>query len=202
MNVSVREMLLDSESEPDESPPDRVRDAQEIARRALALSTVVNISFGADRADLVDWLSEEGLRDEMSPTELAYVSAETPTEKQTSETTWLVERLIVLLWALMKVELPAPNKQADPVLFLDSVPPFSNDSASDFLRTAVRRSEDELLEMAEALLQFHWRARDAELHSRPMPADVNLEIVQERHHAINWIVGYEGLAWDEITTDT
>jgi hypothetical protein len=29
-----------------------------------------------------------------------------------------------------------------------------------------------------------------------------LEIVQERHYAINWITGYGGLPWDEVTTDT
>jgi hypothetical protein len=33
-----------------------------------------------------------------------------------------------------------------------------------------------------------------------MPVD--LEIVQERHHAINWVIGYDGAPWDEVTTDT
>jgi hypothetical protein len=196
------DMPLDSESELDESPPDRVRDAQEIARRSLALCAVVGIALGADREDLKNWITDEGLWNDLAPTELAYVSAETPTEKQTIEATWLSERLTVLLWALLKVDLPAPNQQADTALFLDLVPPFSNDSVSEFLRTALRRSENELLEMAEELLQSHWRARDAQLHSKPMPADINIEIIQERHHAINWVIGYEGLAWDEVTTDT
>jgi hypothetical protein len=31
---------------------------------------------------------------------------------------------------------------------------------------------------------------------------VDIEIIQERHHAINWVIGYEGLSWDEVTTDT
>ena len=45
-------------------------------------------------------------------------------------------------------------------------------------------------------------ARDARLNGQPMPADIDIEVVQERHHAINWITGYCGLPWDEVTTDT
>jgi hypothetical protein len=48
----------------------------------------------------------------------------------------------------------------------------------------------------------HWNARDAQLHERSMPPGIDIEIVQERHHAINWITGYDGLPWDEVTTDT
>ena len=31
---------------------------------------------------------------------------------------------------------------------------------------------------------------------------VHTEDKQERHHAINWVIGYDGLAWDDVTTDT
>ena len=31
---------------------------------------------------------------------------------------------------------------------------------------------------------------------------INIEVVQGRHHEINGITGYEGLPWDEVTTDT
>ncbi|HEY2675707.1 MAG TPA: DUF4272 domain-containing protein [Steroidobacteraceae bacterium] len=48
----------------------------------------------------------------------------------------------------------------------------------------------------------YWKARDAQLHERPMPPGIDIEIVQERHHAINWVTGYDGLPWDEVTTDT
>jgi hypothetical protein len=55
---------------------------------------------------------------------------------------------------------------------------------------------------AELHLEEHWRARDARLHERSMPPGIDIEIVQERHHAINWITGYDGLRWDEVATDT
>ena len=56
--------------------------------------------------------------------------------------------------------------------------------------------------MANELMHLHWQARDARIHSKPTPPHVNIEIIQERHHAINWVIGYEGLPWDEVTTDT
>ena len=58
------------------------------------------------------------------------------------------------------------------------------------------------MQMADDLLEQHWKARDARLFGRPQPTDIDIEIVQERHHAINWIIGYDGLPWDEVTTDT
>ncbi|MEY2943079.1 MAG: hypothetical protein RLY97_1093, partial [Pseudomonadota bacterium] len=41
-----------------------------------------------------------------------------------------------------------------------------------------------------------------ELHNHSPEERVSLGIIQERHHAINWIIGYDGLDWDEVTTDT
>ena len=56
--------------------------------------------------------------------------------------------------------------------------------------------------MADELMNLHWEARDAEVHARASPLRVDIEVVQERHHAINWVMGYDSLPWDEVTTDT
>jgi hypothetical protein len=81
-------------------PLEEMRDAPTIALRALALFGVVGLALGAPRNDILDWLKTEKLWDELSPKELAYVSAEKPTRKQKIDATWWSERLIVLLWAL------------------------------------------------------------------------------------------------------
>lgn len=191
------------QTEAEDHASDLVRSADDIARRALALFGAVGLALGAPRKDIVGWLKKEGLWNELSPLELAYVSAEHPTKKQEIYTSWKSEGLIVLLWALGKVEnLPAPNEQCDTSLFQQHLPPFVDISASDFISTAKRRSDEALLEMADELLKLHWRARDARRNSRAMPPELNIEIIQERHHAINWIIGYDGLPWDEVTTDT
>jgi hypothetical protein len=182
-------------------PPDEVRSAQAIARRALALFGVVGHALGAPRDDITGWLKEEGLWEELSPTELAYLTAGEPTERQSMNASWRSEALIVLLWAIGKVEaLPAPNEQCDTALFQDLLPPFAETSVMHFIASARRRSETDLMTMADKLMNLHWEARDAKVRARLPPLDI--EVVQERHHAINWVMGYDSLPWDEVTTDT
>ncbi len=52
--------------------------------------------------------------------------------------------------------------------------------------------------MAEEVLMLHWETRDARIKGRPSKRRVDIEIIQERHHAINWLIGYDGLDWDEV----
>jgi hypothetical protein len=188
-------------SEFDNCPLDEVRDASEIARRALALFGVAGLGLGALHNDINSWLKEEDLWDELSPSELAYVSENEPTEKQSIDATWKSEALIVLLWSLEKMEyLPAITEQCDTSIFQELLPPYANLSSAEFIASAKRRPDDILIKMADELMGYHWQARDARIHSKPTHLDI--EIIQERHHAINWVIGYDGAPWDEVTTDT
>jgi hypothetical protein len=182
--------------------PDEARSAEEIARRALTLFGVVGIGFSAPQDDTIKWLRSEGLWKYLTPSELALLSVEHPTKQQLIDASWKSEALLVLLWALGKIDsFPPPNQQCDTSLFQELLPPFANTSASSFIASATRRSEDVLDCFADETMQLHWQARDAKLHGRALPT-IDIEIVQERHHAINWVIGYDGLPWDEVTTDT
>ena len=182
--------------------PDRVRSADDIARRALALFGVVGIALGAPRQDIIKWLHDEALWNELTSLELALVSDENPTRLQAIKASWRSEALLVLLWTLGMIdELPPPNQQCDTSLFQEMLPPFVETTAQHFIASATRRPEDQLVCYADEILQLHWQARDATIHGRGIPT-LDIEIVQERHHAINWAIGYEGLPWDEVTTDT
>ena len=184
-------------------PPDEIRDAKAIARRTLALFGTVGISLGAGRDEVSQWLRVSDLWDELSPMEIAYLSEATPTKKQRIDATWKSEGLIVLLWSLGKISrLPAPNEQCDTSIFQKLLPPYASISVADFISSAERRGDDDLLAMADELLDFHWQARDAKINGRETPPHLDIEIIQERHHAINWVIGYDGLPWDEVTTDT
>jgi len=184
-------------------PPDEIRQAPEIATRALALFAVVGLALGAPKESTVSWLRDESLWDELSPEELKFVSAAEPTERQRVNASWRSEALLILLWALGAVkELPSLAAQCDAGNFQEILPPFADVAVNKFISTAQRRSDDELFDMADALLNSHWEARDARIHNRPMPANLDIGIIQERHHAINWVIGYDSLPWDEVTTDT
>lgn len=186
-----------------DSPADEIRDAGAIARRALALFGVVGRALGAPPDDIRGWLKDERLWDDLTPEELAYISADDPPERQRINASWRSEALIVLLWALGKVDqLPSPNQQCDTAVFQEVLPPYVDITAQEFIASAKRRPDTDVLEVADALLRQHWEARDAKKHSRPTSQTIDIEVVQERHHAINWVIGYEGLPWDEVTTDT
>jgi hypothetical protein len=36
----------------------------------------------------------------------------------------------------------------------------------------------------------------------PPAESYNAGVVQERHYGLNWLIGYRGQKWDDITTDT
>lgn len=184
-------------------PPDQIRTPQEIARRALALFAIVGLSLGAPKEQTLTWLKEESLWDELSPVELEYASAAEPTQQQRVNASWRSEALLVLVWALGTIDkMPALNEQCDAGDFQQLLPPFASISARTFVARAERRSDEALIELADELLNAHWEARDARIHGKTMPPNLDIGVIQERHHAINWVIGYDGLPWDEVTTDT
>jgi len=180
-----------------------VRTSQEIATRALALFSVVGLGLGADRTELLTWLRDENLYAALTPVERALLTNKAPTRQQLKNASWQSEALLVLLWTLEKVdELPPPDTECDTALFQQLLPPYADVSVKDFIQSAGRRSEKALTDMAEKILKLHWQARQTSTHDTVDAEEINVEIVQEWHRAINWVIGYEGLAWDKVTTDT
>lgn len=184
-----------------EASPNRIRSPAEVARRALTLFAVVAVALGANRQEIITWLRQSALLDELSPVEARFIENSEPSDRDIINASWYSERLICLTWALNLTSMPVANEQCDTSLFQDLLPPYVERSESDLIESAELRSESELIAMADQILNLHWKARDAELQGRS-PHDVDLGIIQERHHAINWVVGYDDLSWDEVTTDT
>lgn len=184
-------------------PPDVVRSPSEVARRSLALFSIMGLAFGAPKEEVTEWLEETDLYAELAPSEVRFIEAAAPSEKQIVDAGWLSERLVVLCWALGEVDdLPAPIDQCDTGMFQRILPPFTDTSAADFINQAVLRPDDALIGMADRLMTLHGEARRAKLSNTPPRTPVDIEIIQERHHAINWVIGYDSAPWDEVTADT
>jgi hypothetical protein len=194
---------LGQEADHEEEQPDVVRSAHEVARRAIALYCTTGLVYGADRADLLEWLVENDLKTVLSPYETTLFEASSLSPNQKIQVTWYAERLIVLLWALRKIDdLPAADEQCSTAIAAQFLPPMAGIGVASFVGGSKLRSDAELIEMAEKTLNLHWAARDAKFSNRPPAPFVDIEIIQERHHAINWVIGYGGLDWDQVTTDT
>ncbi|WP_082560735.1 DUF4272 domain-containing protein [Caulobacter sp. Root487D2Y] len=187
----------------DQLEPDIIRSPEEVARRALALFSIVGIALGAPRSDVIDWLDRTGLRTDLAPSEERFIATPTPSEREIIDAGWLSERLVVLCWALCEVgELPRPDEQCDTGSFQEILPPFADVDTTSFIAGAKLRSDGDLIAKADEILRQHWEARNAKLTGKMPRIPVNIGIAQERHHAINWVIGYDGLPWDEVTRDT
>ena len=64
------------------------------------------------------------------------------------------------------------------------------------------RSAKELLDEADLIYRYDWACVDARVNGGPAPSGVDCGIVVERHHALNWLIGYQGQEWDDVSTDT
>jgi hypothetical protein len=187
----------------DEEAMDKVRAPSEVATRALALFSVVAAALGAPRDEIVAWLQEHKLLNALSPSESEFLKAKAIDRQSKVNFGWQSERLLVLLWAIGRVkDLPGPGVQCDTAVFQDILPPFTEIAVAEFVESASLVSDEDLFAKSEELLGQHWKARDAKLNGKSAPDEIDIEVVQERHHAINWITGYCGLPWDEVTTDT
>lgn len=167
---------------------------------------------------MVQWLRREGPWDAVSPKESELLLSESPTQCQRNHATWRGEALFPLLWSLgLIAELPSPQKLCDVQLIRSVLPPLFG-SVGEFVSNARLRSDAEIHAANDEVYRIHWRVRDFQLRHQPTPpgklqrmpheasdppADsYNSGVVRERHYGLNWLIGYCGQDWDDITTDT
>lgn len=173
---------------------DKIRSPQEVAERTLALFSVVAISQGAPKNEVIEWLSETTLINTLTPKEKEYL--DNPSIKESINFSWKSEALLILVWALNLIEMiPSSSSPCDISVFQEILPPFIDISEEEFIFNTKLKANNELFEVVIILQNEHAQARK-------LKDTKKIEILQERHHAINWIVGYCNQAWDDITTDT
>ena len=179
---------------------DTPRSSVEIAKRAIALHCVIAASHEVSRTDISEWLKSENLYDELSPWERKFMEVEENSLRDIIQATWRVEGQVALLWSIQKIEqMDALTGQCNTTPLVDAMPDLFS-STSAFVEAAVLKSKEEIHEEYERIYDIHWKVRNAK--NKGIPIEYNSGVVQERHYAMNWITGYCGQAWDEITTDT
>lgn len=193
--------LLDEPDDDCADIEDEVREPGEIAKKALSLAAVISCAYGDSKQDVTAWLKKENLWDAVSPSEKEFLENET-TKEQNAKFTWRIEALVPLLWAINKIrKMPGIKSECNTEPLKKAVvwPP---DSTKEYIASSKNRSEDELFKEYEKVYQAHWKVRDAQLNNKPVPEKYNPEVVYERHYGFNWLTGYMGQDWDDITTDT
>ena len=187
-------MFVDSEAETSLRTKDQVVD------RALALCFIGLKSEGLSPARLVDIDRAYHITPKLSPTELAYVTAKEPTDQQRLDANWRYESLHVMLWALGYVDaLDYPDRMCD---VAHDAKIIHDLSAAQFRQRATLRTKKEVLDQTDLILRLDWACTEARLAKKPMPGNLNSEIIMERHHSLNWLITYMDQVWDDVSTDT
>lgn len=168
----------DDDDDDDPEPPT----AERVARRLLALTAVAaratleldapNLDNAEDHRERIEsWISDVGVADELEPDESKVIQRPVGTLDQQAfiNSMWRVEGLAVLAWALHLHPLPPYDELVVPPELYQAIGLFDADSGRQILSGPELRTSEELAEMQEHLLAFHWRLRDFSL--RPVAMD-------------------------------
>ncbi len=178
------------------------RTAEEIARRAIVIQCVIAAGYGVSKKDIRKWLKEENLWEHVSPREQKFLLTSKPAKKDVYGATWRAECQVALLWSIQKINsLGNLCEHCNSGPLVDAVPGLFT-ATSDFIESAVLCERKLIEDEFEKIYNAHCEVRQATGARMSVPDGMIPGIVQERHHAMNWIMGYCGQDWDEIQTDT
>jgi hypothetical protein len=179
-----------------------LRSPEEVGIRLACLFCVVGSAFEVGDAVYKDYLRQHGLWDHLTSDEVSFLSAEAPDKKSMINFTWRCEALFVLMWAARLFDvLPFPRKQTDTGQIVSRFPGVDQ-SPWPFVRGLRLRRKSEILDASDLIYRLHWATRQAGLAGKPSRTGLIPGVVQEWHHAINWITRYDNQDWDDVATDT
>ena len=184
-----------------EAESETVRQSEaEVVHRTIALA-IVSAKAGLGRSLALRLVHEFGSLGFFTPTERSFLQARWPNRQDLVRFSWRYECVNLLLWALQIFEdLPKPYEVADVDWIAETLKGLGTDG---MLKRAKLRAQSELLDECDLAYRYHWAVVDARLHGRPAPNGLNSGVVEERHHALNWLIGYcDNADWDSVSTNT
>jgi hypothetical protein len=194
-----------------------LREPREVARRVFVLWAVSLRGEGISREELwSEFLDRQLVWPWASPNEKLFLDDVALDLDEAQNLVWRIESMWVLLWALGKLpDLLWPDSMCDTRHLMDLVLPARDDPA--FVEHARLRPKSELLDAQELTMRLHWTIRDAWLNQRLIPSNLNWKtpsemivpvptivgrLIEERHYALNWLVGFGNQEWDDVQTPT
>lgn len=178
-----------------------LRSARDVMHRAYALAVV---AMRAESLHTDDPLSLDALRErlpegfvELSPVEQRFLDDASAQEQDIVNHVWRYEALWVLAWTLQVVDtLPDPTATCDVRTLIQAM---LDADRTALISAGQRRPTAEILDALDVHLRLHWAAREAARTGAPAK-DLDIGVIRERHHALNWMVRFEDAAWDDVDT--
>ena len=169
--------------------------ADDVARRLLVLGYLIGASYSASPKEVKALVETYNLWHALSRSEKKLLNQKTFSDRDKINASWLSECAEVLAWGLQLTDIDHFHKSRE--TYAENLP-IKADPTS-FIDSSETRPYDEIYAQADLIFRLHWFAKQAHYDQKPCP--LNWEVLQERHRAINWLVGEEP-DWDEVTTDT
>jgi hypothetical protein len=180
-----------------------LRQPDEVARRAMSLFAVavraesLNSGEPIPVSDLRDRLPQAF--EALSPNERAFLAEDAPDPQAVVDAAWRYEALAVLQWALAwSDDLPLPTGICD----VPATAQLMLEGADARVAAAALRPTPEVLDALALHRRLNWAAREARIAGGQPPAGLDPGVLQERHHALNWLVRYQDADWDDVDTPT
>ena len=178
----------------------RKRSKEQIAHRAIALCIVAVKGEGLEQKEVLDLVKRYEAQSFFTPDEKKFIENPAPTKSERAKFGWRYEDYWVMLWALGYIDkLNYPDTICD---VSKAVKTLLSKTPEKFVQDSQLRNLSEILDEADLIYRYDWAAVDARIHKRVAPARLNEEVVLERHHALNWLIGAMDQEWDDVTTDT
>ena len=181
-----------------------LRSGPVLARRALVLWAVSAKALSPGDSDLVKFVDDAGLWQDVSPKEKVFLRAAKVSEKDKQTHSWRAEALWTILWALGDVKkLDLPGKECDVNKLTQIMNQLiAKDHGKHFVAAAKTRAENEILDEKDITYRLHWAIVDARTKGQKLPAQASSDITVERHYALNWLTKYMNQDWDDVSPDT
>ena len=179
----------------------RPRDPREVASRALVLTALVQMSFGAPPKLVRSWLHASSLADFLSAEERVVVdAAEDPAVSTRNRLRWNIEALWAAVWAGGLVDDLGPTTPIGDQLASLLPDLRTQESPERFLDSFSLRPADVLLGTLDLLYRAHWAARDSRL-SGSKDCPFNEGTVHERRKLLEWSLNAD-VDWDDVDMST
>lgn len=166
-----RPKSVDEQSE-EADPPS----AERVARRALALTAVTvramleleppSAARVYTQRDLLAWVREIDLGDELEPDEWEVLQRPTGylAERQQIDSTWRLEGLVVLAWALGLFDIPPHDRLVKPRELWQQLGLYDKEASLSLLASPTLRSRSEIATLRNRQFAIHWRLRNFHVH--------------------------------------
>jgi len=176
------------------------RTHREVVVRTLAILVTAVKGEGLPQETVNALIADFGIQDGLSPKEAAFIALPNPRTADKVQFAWRYEAAWVMLWALSSVDdLPPPKEIVDVRAIAEIV---RGENVGTLLAKTSLRPMEEILDQADLIYRYRWALVDAGMNDRDPPAGLDPGVALERHRALNWLIGYLGQQWDDVTPDT